>query len=119
MSWAANKLNVLSAALAFKAKQLNFLVSGARNCCYCGRELAPTTYTVDHVKPRIASGRTEPDNLMACCKSCNKAKGPMHVDEFRRHCIGRDRLFFFESGKPVAVDYRFGYVPKFKTKKRP
>lgn len=40
-------------------------------CAYCGR----TATTVDHVHPRSRGGEDSWENLVACCLTCNNAKG--------------------------------------------
>ncbi|MGJ9402818.1 HNH endonuclease [Arthrobacter sp. KK5.5] len=41
------------------------------HCGYCGRHAS----TVDHVHPRSLGGQDTWENLVACCLSCNSAKG--------------------------------------------
>ena len=40
-------------------------------CCYCSRGAS----TIDHVLPRSRGGADSWENLVACCLSCNNAKG--------------------------------------------
>lgn len=40
-------------------------------CGYCGKSAA----TIDHVMPRSRGGKDSWENLVACCLSCNNAKG--------------------------------------------
>jgi 5-methylcytosine-specific restriction endonuclease McrA len=49
-------------------------------CEYCGGEATE----VDHVDPRARGGATTPANLVAVCRSCNKAKGFRTPGEWRR-----------------------------------
>jgi 5-methylcytosine-specific restriction endonuclease McrA len=49
-------------------------------CGYCGGEATE----VDHVEPRARGGATTPANLVAACRSCNKAKGIRTPGEWRR-----------------------------------
>ena len=49
-------------------------------CAYCGRETAE----VDHVAPRARGGATAPNNLVAACRDCNKAKGLRTPREWRQ-----------------------------------
>jgi hypothetical protein len=44
-------------------------------CVYCGETFAPLELTVDHVQPRVRGGDHSEGNLVACCRTCNKAKG--------------------------------------------
>ena len=48
-------------------------------CYLCGTELdfdtdGPTAFSLDHVWPRAYGGDSEPENLLAACKSCNERK---------------------------------------------
>lgn len=50
-------------------------------CPYCLRPLRKNR-TIDHVIPRSAGGRTEPDNTVMCCPTCNHAKTNMSLLDF-------------------------------------
>lgn len=58
------------------------LRSGGR-CWYCGIQLTLATMTADHVIPVHGGGTATLDNLLACCPSCNVAKGTLSLDAFR------------------------------------
>jgi hypothetical protein len=45
------------------------------HCWYCGLSLSIDNATLDHLKPRVAGGRTRASNLRLACKRCNHAKG--------------------------------------------
>lgn len=45
--------------------------NGAR-CVYCG---STENLSVDHILPRIKGGADDVENLVCCCKSCNRFKG--------------------------------------------
>jgi 5-methylcytosine-specific restriction endonuclease McrA len=51
----------------------NILIRDHYKCSYCG--LKSKTLTIDHVIPRSRGGKTNFDNCVACCKSCNDLKG--------------------------------------------
>ena len=46
-------------------------------CAYCGAHAT----TIDHVQPRSRGGRDTWENLVACCVSCNNAKGNRTPEE--------------------------------------
>jgi 5-methylcytosine-specific restriction endonuclease McrA len=55
----------------WKRIRLRVLIRDQYVCAYCG-EVADQ---VDHVEPRSAGGSNDMDNLVACCRRCNIAKG--------------------------------------------
>jgi 5-methylcytosine-specific restriction endonuclease McrA len=44
-------------------------------CQYCGEQHPQDELTCDHVIPRSRGGRTEWENIVTCCVSCNRRKG--------------------------------------------
>jgi len=49
-------------------------------CGYCGTELEPTTFIIDHKIPRSVvldkhKIKNDLDNMVLCCKDCNNLKG--------------------------------------------
>src|SRR5665213_191518 len=79
----------------------------AGRCWYCGVQMAPDRWTVDHVQPRSAGGHNDMENLVPCCHRCNRAKADRSLEGFRD--MYRDRaatmatyLFWFEA---TAVDF--------------
>jgi len=51
----------------------NVLVRDRYTCVYCGCK--QKSLTIDHVLPVSKGGKTDFDNCVACCKSCNNHKG--------------------------------------------
>lgn len=47
------------------------------HCHYCDVKLWATDATVDHKMPASRGGSNETENLVACCRWCNNAKGDM------------------------------------------
>jgi 5-methylcytosine-specific restriction endonuclease McrA len=52
----------------------NILLRDDHECQYCGHELTPSTFTLDHVIPRSQGGESTWTNLVAACVRCNKDK---------------------------------------------
>jgi len=53
----------------------NVLLRDQYICQYCGKEFPPSFLTLDHVIPNSQGGKTQWDNLVTACKSCNTKKG--------------------------------------------
>lgn len=53
----------------------NVLLRDRHRCQYCGKEFAPALLTLDHVIPTSQGGRTQWDNVVTACKTCNVRKG--------------------------------------------
>lgn len=51
-------------------------------CVYCGN--VTHKLTMDHWMPVSLGGKTEPGNLIPCCKPCNSRKGALHPDEWKK-----------------------------------
>ena len=49
-------------------------------CRYCGKDDVPLT--VDHLVLWEEGGPSIEENLVACCRRCNKARGNMQLDEW-------------------------------------
>lgn len=49
-------------------------------CGYCGTDIPPKGFSVDHIDP---DGPDDVDNYMASCRSCNSTKGRKSLEEFR------------------------------------
>ena len=46
-------------------------------CHYCGKNVAFTDITMDHLIPLARGGRSTKDNLVPSCKACNNLKRSM------------------------------------------
>ena len=54
-------------------------------CVLCGANLS-NGWSIDHIVPHSADGKTEKANLQALCKECNHGKYTMSVAEYVEHC---------------------------------
>lgn len=90
----------------------------AGQCFYCGREAT----CVDHIVPIKKNGTDAPHNLVACCTSCNKAKGELWlpVDVLAEALTAAQKLssfvieaaaVFHASRKAAADRVNYGSVP--------
>ena len=53
----------------------NVLLRDRYRCQYCGKEFTPALLTLDHVVPTSQGGKTQWDNVVTACKTCNVRKG--------------------------------------------
>lgn len=97
----------------FISRKLKIKAFGQSKCMYCGRQITPDNFTLDHKIPKASGGTDATANMLVCCASCNRYKGPWHIETFRKHGIGRNGKFFFESGQPVIIDYPHCYTPSY------
>lgn len=82
------------------------------SCFYCGsrpvrepnaRSRGRLPETIDHIVPRSLGGRNIIDNILPSCRTCNRAKNDMTLDEFRvsgyfaEHC---------QNGRAIAAYIR-------------
>lgn len=59
----------------------NVLLRDRYTCQFCGGVFPASELTLDHVIPRSRGGRTDWDNLVACCHPCNNRKGDRLPEE--------------------------------------
>ena len=52
----------------------NVLIRDNSTCQYCGIRVGKSA-TIDHVIPRSRGGKTDYQNCVTCCKTCNNEKG--------------------------------------------
>ena len=85
-------------------------------CEYCGLDFldginALWQISIDHVRPRVASGKNSPDNLVAACKTCNsiKAAAATETIEEARQLISSRRIALAENlaARAACVRKRF------------
>ena len=57
-------------------------------CYYCDQTVKPSRLTMDHVVPLAKGGRSEKNNLVACCKECNTKKKTMLPQEWQDYMEG-------------------------------
>lgn len=69
-------------------------------CAYCGCQLDPKGFHVDHIIPKAKGGKMH-DNLVASCQDCNLAKCDMTIEEFRNEISS-----LFESVKNKKLYHR-------------
>src|SRR5579864_4431338 len=65
--------NVRVPRLVLQPTRSNILLRDDETCQYCGKR--SRELTLDHIIPRSRGGLSTWENLVACCKSCNRRKG--------------------------------------------
>jgi 5-methylcytosine-specific restriction endonuclease McrA len=58
-----------------KLNRRNLFARDHNRCQYCGRRVATTDLSIDHVVPRSQGGRTTWGNVVCACTRCNVRKG--------------------------------------------
>ena len=59
----------------------NILLRDRNTCQYCQKVLIASELTLDHVIPRSRGGASSWENLVACCRDCNRRKGSQMLHE--------------------------------------
>ena len=68
-------------------------------CHYCGTNLAPTTFIIDHKIPRSVilnkhKIKNDIDNMVICCKDCNNLKGSTDYETFKARVQENDTQIY-------------------------
>lgn len=81
-------------------------------CWYCGCDLSPANWSVDHFLPPGRGGSDLPNNLVPACRPCNSAKGnSASLDGLREYLIG----IVTRNRRPVRVKAKAAPLPEAKT----
>ena len=72
------------------------------HCWYCGKLMNPfSEFSVDHVIP-VSSGGTETyNNLVPCCRNCNRSKNDAALESWRQFKTSQNGNFFSDA----QIDY--------------
>jgi hypothetical protein len=67
------------------------LARDGEECVWCRRALAPgdRLASLEHVVPRLKGGPAWPENEVAACRPCNRARGHMSPADWLRACESR------------------------------
>jgi 5-methylcytosine-specific restriction endonuclease McrA len=61
----------------------NVLIRDGLKCAYCGGK--KRKLTIDHIIPKSRRGKTDFENCVSCCKSCNNKKGSKTPSEAKMY----------------------------------
>jgi 5-methylcytosine-specific restriction endonuclease McrA len=59
----------------------NIAIRDERRCQYCNQELSNDEQTLDHVIPKSRGGKSTWENLVLCCRPCNRRKADQTLRE--------------------------------------
>jgi 5-methylcytosine-specific restriction endonuclease McrA len=79
----------------------NVLLRDRYTCQFCGRIMPAHELTLDHVIPRSRGGRTDWDNLVACCHRCNNLKGDRLPEEAGLRLLRPPRPFTLHTSRQI------------------
>jgi 5-methylcytosine-specific restriction endonuclease McrA len=80
----------------------NILLRDRNTCQYCGKTLAASELTLDHVVPRSRGGLSTWENLVACCHTCNRKKGNSLLHELEDMRLQREpRAFSLHTSRHI------------------
>ena len=66
-----------------KRKRLKVYNKYGGRCAYCGKKIKYEDFEIDHKIPKIIKGGNGEKNLMPACKSCNRLKFDLNIEEFK------------------------------------
>lgn len=69
-----------------KIDVLNSLLRTAFKCHYCGENIKPKTWNLDHVHPLSKGGLNKASNIIPSCRTCNLMKSNLGIDKFIFQC---------------------------------
>lgn len=87
-------------------------------CQYCAKLLAAIDMTLDHVVPESRGGRSTWENLVACCRDCNRKKNDRTPEEWgipllkqpRRMTVSTSRSLMRLMGMEEKAWHEYLYV---------
>lgn len=65
-------------------EQILAMMEANKVCRYCGKEIKPLDYSIDHRIPKANGGTNDISNLDLICIKCNKVKGNLTGEEFTK-----------------------------------
>lgn len=75
----SNKRGKQKNSVRFSRK--NVWVRDEGKCQYCSRHVTLSTFTIDHIIPKTAGGKTIWENVVTCCYDCNQEKGDKNLHD--------------------------------------
>ncbi len=74
-----NKKAKYQRSIRFSRK--NVWIRDEGKCQYCQKSVSYSSFTIDHIIPKTAGGKTLWENVVTCCYTCNQKKGEKTLKE--------------------------------------
>ena len=81
--------------------RFNVYARDRNTCQYCGKVLASSELTLDHVVPRSRGGASAWENLVACCHPCNHRKANQLMHEAGMKLLREPRAFSLHTSRHI------------------
>lgn len=79
----------------------NIYLRDRNTCQYCGKVFHNAELTLDHIHPESRGGKSSWQNLVACCKPCNRLKADKTPEEVGMPLLSRPRPTSIHTSKHV------------------
>ena len=95
-----------SRKVSIKFSRANVLLRDGHQCMYCRQEFEPHQLNYDHVLPRSRGGRTDWENIVAACYTCNARKGDRTPEEAKMPLLRQPKKPHWLPVVPKKFDLR-------------
>jgi len=87
----------------------NVYIRDHGRCMYCGKKVGISSFTFDHVIPQYLGGKTEWDNIVVACISCNSKKGGLLLHKAKVRLLRPPYAPRLNKAAPVDVVDKIGF----------
>lgn len=95
--------------VGIRFNKTNVYLRDKGRCQYCARKIAEAKATYDHVVPKSRGGKTDWNNIVTCCYSCNQRKDCRTPDEAHMVLISKPCK---PQTLPIEMAFSFKYQDK-------
>ena len=82
-------------SINLKFNKRNVLLRDNYTCQYCSKKLPAKELTLDHIKPRKLGGKTNWENIVACCKDCNAKKSEHLLHQTNMNLLSKPKKPYY------------------------